>query len=243
MSGNYVRIYVVALPARGAQQFTIEPILRLTPPPLFSAPRLTTRVERLAARNQEVHAEVQNGSALMYGGRQPIANNNLGPSACLYHKAFAMLSHALADDKALCEVDLDQDITFALFKLHRELAQPTLVDEKTYMDVLEKYLPPLFPGTTFHRRYPIPNCDAVLDFAFTCTSPYGVEAVVVTGGVDFSECSGGSAITQALCGYRRVCIGIEVSKQGDTALSLLDVDICASATPSSQRHAVPASSL
>ena len=161
----------------------------------------------------------------MYDGRYPIANN-LGPSAGLYHEAFARLLHEFANDK---DVRLEADIPSIMSKLRHALAQPEVVDEEKYMDALEKYLPLLFPGTKFHRKYPIPrgrSPDAVLDFALTCTSPYGVEVVVVVGEAKWSEGVGGVALTQGIYGYRRVFIGIEVSRRGCMEFSLLGFDFC-----------------
>lgn len=164
-----------------------------------------------AARSRKAHEKVQNGHVLMYDGRYLIAYN-LGPSAGLYHKAFARLSCEFANDN---KVQFELDIPPILSKLRHVLAQPEVVDEETYMDILEKYLPLLFPGTTFHRKYPIPqgkNPDAVSDFALTCTSPYGVEVVIIVGEAKWSEGTRGIALMQGLYRYRHIFIGIEVSR-------------------------------
>ena len=158
----------------------------------------------LAARDFRVHTEAQQ-RAPMYDGRLPLADN-LGPGAALYHPAFAKMWHTLSSDQNLSQVRVDADMEDSVWELRRALCRMDVRDEEESLDTLKKHFSRLFPGTTFHKKYSVlrdGKLVAALDFAVTCSTPYGVEAVIVAGA---------AGPTQALYGYRRASLAEGVSK-------------------------------
>lgn len=167
-----------------------------------------------AARSRNIHNVAQH-NAPIYDARQPLANS-LGPNAAIYHPPLAKMFHVFSSEDNLSQVELDIDIELLVKGLCRELAKESVVDEDTYMNVVEKYLTRVFfPWARFHKKYRLVRngkCEVELDFAVTCLTPYGEEAILLAGEAKYREGNGGSGPSQALYGYRRVCINPSVSE-------------------------------
>ncbi|PIL30486.1 transporter [Ganoderma sinense ZZ0214-1] len=161
----------------------------------------------LAGRDRDIHATAQR-LIPMYDGRQPLADN-LVPNAAIYVPAFAEMWHALDSDQNFAQIELDSDIEDLVRTFYRELSAGTVKTEDDYLNVLERLFPRLFPGCQFHKKYRLcrkNQCEAEMDFAVTCITPYGEEAILVSGETKHRDGNAGSGPTQALYVYRRMCI-------------------------------------
>ena len=125
--------------------------------------------------------------------------------------------HAFSSEENLFQVELDADLEILVKGLCRELASASVVSEEAYMVVVERYFTRIFfPWARFQKGYRIvrnSKCEVELDFAITCLTPYGEEAILLAGEAKYREGNGGSGPTQALYGYRRVCVNPAVSEK------------------------------
>ena len=137
------------------------------------------------------------------------------PNAAIYNEAFAELWHALDSEHNFNQIELDDDMEKLARDFYRDLSADTVRSEDDYLAVVEHYLPQFFPGFNFQtkRRVYRHRLDTELDFVVTCTTPYGVEAILLCGETKLKEGGAGSGPVQALFAYRRAYVNPAVSEE------------------------------
>ena len=196
----------------------------------------------LAAMNRSILREAQLQCPI-YNGLPPLADAP-GPNIAIHYPKFAYMWHAFSNDEVLKEVKPSNNTMSIVARLHAELLASDIKDEEKYADIVQKYFKELFPGMEVVRKYTIMRgrkLHTELDLAVLCPTPYGVPAVFIVVETKLNSGLGGSAPTQGIYGYRRVCVDPRVRKfiHGYTCPILTSIMHCTRWSPSSTGHLIP----